>query len=369
MKTPAQDELDAMQSEAAKNTKDRKPDFNLAEFLEGMVASTPDHLAEMRKLSQEAVFILPRLAMSGQLTIINASYNAGKTLLCCWLLSQRDQQATTSQRVFYINADDTFDGGIEKGEIMRDYGIQFLIPGQRGFSVEMFKQLLERAIDSRSAGEVVFVLDTLKKFVDMMDKKAARSLNDLLRRFIQAGGTVIALAHTNKNRASDGSSIAEGVGDFMNDFDCGYVIEVVSSPDATTKTVVFRNDKSRGPNLKKATFTYDNGEAKTWKDRFDSVTSLDGEEAKRTISKIEADRRHYDDIEVIRYICKRLSAGPLSRKEISQEDLTNEFSRSRREKVLERYSTDNGGENRVYWEARKGKTGGFIYHQKAIPPI
>jgi len=346
-----------------------KPDFNLTEVLEGMIASTPEHLAEMRKLSREAVFILPKLAMSGQITIINASYNAGKTLLCCWLLSQRDQRATTSQQVFYINADDTFDGGIEKCEIMGDYGIKFLIPGQRGFSVEMFTLLLKKAIDSQSAGEVVFVLDTLKKFVDMMDKKAARSLNDLMRRFIQAGGTIIALAHTNKNKAADGASVAEGVGDFLNDFDCGYIIEVVSEKDAPTKTVVFQNTKSRGPNSKKATFTYDNGEDSPWRVRFESVASLDGDEAKRTISKIEAEQRHAEDIEVIQYICGRLDAGPLSRKELCQEDLTNGISRNQREKVLERYSTDNGRENRVYWEARKGKTGGFIYHLKSILPL
>ena len=231
-----------------------------------------------------------------------------------------------------------------------------------GFSVETLKLLLEQAIDSQSAGDVVFVLDTLKKFVDMMDKRAARTLTDLLRRFVQAGGTVIALAHTNKNKASDGASIAEGVGDFLNDADCGYIIEVVSSQDAPTKTIVFNNTKSRGPNAKKATFTYDNGEETSWHERFESVASLDGDEAKKTISKIEADRRHAEDVQVIEYICERLKSGPRSRKELCQEDLTNEFSRNRREKVLERYSTDNGGENRVHWKASKGKTGGFVYH-------
>lgn len=335
--------------------------WSLADEIDGMIASTSEHLEEMEKLSSESVFVLPKIAISGQITIINAGPNAGKTLLTCWLLSQRDQQAKESHKVYYINADDTFDGGRFKAEFMKQHGVESLIPDQRGFSLDKFKIMLERAITTKTAGGVVFILDTLKKFVDMMDKKAARSMNDLLRRFVQSGGTIIALAHVNKNKDGDGSSVAEGVGDFLNDFDAAYVIEVAGESESGTRTIVFKNTKSRGPNAKKATFTYSNAEEVKWLSRFQSVVSIDGDEAARNIARLKAEQHHSQDKLVIDYICQRLQSGALSRKEICQTDLTNGVSRQQREKVLERYSGDNGGENKVYWKASKGKTGGWVY--------
>ena len=334
---------------------------SLTDKLDDMIASTTEHLEEMEKLSKETVFILPDIAISGQITLINASPNAGKTLLTSWLLSRRDQQARESHKVYYINADDTYDGGRFKAEFLKQHGVETLLPDQFKFSVAGFKGLIEDAIAANSCDGVVFILDTLKKFVDMMDKKAARSWNDLLRRFVQCGGTIIALAHVNKNKDGDGSSVAEGVGDFMNDFDAAYVIEVAGESESGERTVVFKNTKSRGPNTKKATFTYSNAEKETWLERFESVSLLNHDQATRNIAKAKAEKRHAEDKPVIDYICQRLEGQALSRTDICQSDLSNGFSRSRRDNVLSRYSTDNGGENKVYWEASKNTTGGWTY--------
>lgn len=336
-----------------------------AQGLASLIASTAENIADMKRTCEEAVFVLPEIAMTGHLTIINASYNAGKTLLALWLLSKRDQHALGRKTILYVNVDDTYAGSIDKMEFMKSYDVHFLIPGQQGFEMEQFKLLVEQDIRNMGAGQLVLVLDTMKKFVDPMDKRGARSMMDLLRRFVQSGGTVIALAHTNKHKGSDGSSVAEGVGDFMNDCDAAYVADVVSSPDDPTKTVVFNCTKSRGPNTKKATFTYDNGDKASWRGRFQSVVSLDGDDAEKEISKIEADRRHAEDLEVIEYILKRLEGGPLSRREITQGDLGNGFSKSQREKVLNRYSDANGGENAVHWKAFEGRTGGWRYRAEA----
>lgn len=329
--------------------------------LASLIASTPDNIEEMKKTCEEAVFVLPEIAMTGNLTIINASYNAGKTLLTLWLLRKREQAALGGKSILYLNADDTYQGAIDKMEFMKAHEVEFLIPGQQGFEMATFPLLMEKEIREERAGQLVLVLDTMKKFVDPMDKKGARSMMDLFRRFVQKGGTVIALAHTNKHKDSDGASVAEGVGDFMNDCDAAYLIEVVSSPDDPTKTVVFKCTKSRGPNTKKATFTYDNGDKVSWRERFHSVVSLDGEDADKELAKIEADRKRAEDQEVIEYILERLKEGPLSRKEIKEEGLGNGISKARREKVLDRYSDANGGEIPIYWEAFNGPTGGWRY--------
>ncbi len=350
--------------EVAADTNGEKPSTVRNDTISGLaslIASTPDNIEEMKKTCEEAVFVLPEIAMTGNLTIINASYNAGKTLLSLWLLSKRNQAALESKAILYLNADDTYQGAIDKMEFMKSHNVDFLIPGQQGFEMETFPLLIEKEIRENRAGQLVLVLDTMKKFVDPMDKKRARSMMGLLRNFVQAGGTVIALAHTNKHKGTDGSSVAEGVGDFLNDCDAAYLVEVVSSPEDATKTVVFKCTKSRGPNTKKATFTYDNGDKVSWRDRFQSVVSLDGDDAQKELAKIETDRRHAEDLEVIEYVKARLSEGPLSRREITQEDLGNGVSRSRREKVLDRYSDTNGREFPIHWKAFNGTTGGGRY--------
>jgi hypothetical protein len=328
--------------------------------LEGMVASTPENIAEMEKMAREAVFVLPKIAISGQMTIINASYNVGKTLLTCWLLSQREEAARESLKIMYINADDDHPGSIEKMKTMDPFRVNFLIPGQAGFSTDKFQSLLQNAIDDKQAGGITFILDTLKKFTSVMDKEAARAICDLMRLFIQAGGTIIALAHTNKIKDSKGVSIAEGVGDFLNDFDCAYTIDAKKGNDLV-KTTVFTNTKSRGPNAKKETFTYDNSEGKLWAERFQSVTRLGEVDAMRMFERTESEDQRAEDSPVIEYICKRLADGELSRRDIAQDDLGNKMSRKMREKVLDRYTDGNEIIARRYWSVTKGETGGQIY--------
>lgn len=108
------------------------PGRSFLDKLSSMIASTSEHIASMKEMAREAVFVLPEIAISGQMTLINASPNAGKTLLTLWSLSQRDEKARESQQVYYINADDNHPGSIEKMEVMTPFGVEFLIPGEKG---------------------------------------------------------------------------------------------------------------------------------------------------------------------------------------------------------------------------------------------
>jgi hypothetical protein len=332
--------------------------------LESMIASTPENIVAMEKMARESVFVLPKIAISGQMTLINAAPNVGKTLLTCWLLSQREEEAKESQTIYYINADDDHPGSIEKMKLMREFGVNFLIPGEADFLIEKFRSLLNNAVEQKQAAGITFVLDTLKKFVSMMDKEGARDLCILFRSFIQAGGTIIALAHTNKHKAGDGSSIAEGVGDFMNDFDCAYTIELKS--DGGEKTIAFTNTKSRGPNGKMETFTYDNSEKKSWTERFESVARLGEVDALRAFDVIDTESTYEKNRPAIEYICQRLGDGELSRREIAQEGLRNGISRTSREAVLDQYTDANEIIAQRHWTVTKGETGGQIYALGAV---
>lgn len=332
--------------------------------LRGMYASTPDNLKRMRKRAKEAVFIMPSIALAGQYTIINAQYNTGKTLLSLWLLSQRDEAKTSDYEIIYVNADDTFEGSIDKSEMLETIGVHSLIPSEQEFNEEKLYWLMQSAIENGEANNIVILLDTLKKWTDPNDKKGAREFNLLVRKFVQAGGTFIALAHTNKNKGSDGKSIAEGVGDWASDCDCNYIVDSIESAPEQRKAVVFKVEKLRGPNAMEVTYTYDNTEGKSWRDRFRSVEQLGKGEAQSLRSDIEADAKHEADMEIIRYLENRIynATEPLSRSALCQKDLDEgKPSRHERERVLFAYSDSNSRGDHQHWKMRSGKTNGYVF--------
>jgi hypothetical protein len=68
-------------------------------------------------------------------------------------------------------------------------------------------------IESGAARETVFVLDTVKKFTDPMDKKASSNFMRGCRTFTQAGGTSILLAHNNKQTPNNPTPTPGGTSD------------------------------------------------------------------------------------------------------------------------------------------------------------
>ena len=326
--------------------------------MRALVASTDGNIEQMKQRAQDAVFVLPEIAMLGDCTILNAGPNTGKTLLTLWLLCNRDMEATKHLDIFYINADDSFNGSIEKMEITRQFGVHHLIPNQNGFDPANLAKMIKAAIKADACGRMVIILDTLKKFVSTMDKNDARIFNIMVRTFTQAGGTLIALAHTNKNKDSDGKSIAEGVGDFQSDFDCAYTIdkaEVIT--EGTDRVIVFENTKLRGPNAMKTTFSYDAGEKRTWATRFGSIKRIGAEEAKRAEEKAAADAQLEKDQPIIDYIRGQLDDGPKSHSSLTRNNLDRATgSVGERDKVLERYFGR-------FWGRSKGQTSGWNYHK------
>ena len=331
--------------------------------LDKLAASTDENIEAMKLRAQEAVFILPEVAMLGDCTILNAGPNTGKTLLTLWLLTQRDKAATKHLRIYYINADDSFNGGIEKMEILKGQGITTLIPNQNGFDPANLAKIIKAGIKADACGKMVIILDTLKKFVSTMDKNDARVFNIMVRTFTQAGGTLIALAHTNKNKDGEGKSIAEGVGDFQSDFDCAYTIDKAPViTEGAARTIVFENTKLRGPNSMKVTYEYDAGEKRSWHRRFQSIKRIGQEEAQAAVEKAEKDAQRDKDQPIIDYIVSQLESGAKSHSAITMNNLGTHGSGSKaqRDAVLERYAGE-------CWGKSKGQTHGYNYHKLERP--
>ena len=88
---------------------------------------------EMRLKMLDDKFILGRVAIYGQMTVIYAKPNAGKTLLTTWLLGEAIKRGDIKPHdIFYINADDTHKGLTEKTEIAERYGFLMIVPGYAG---------------------------------------------------------------------------------------------------------------------------------------------------------------------------------------------------------------------------------------------
>lgn len=233
---------------------------------------------EMEKEVMESVYVLDQIALLGESTVIYAAPNTGKTLLTLVGLIQSIKLGRIDpNNVYYANVDDTAKGLLEKNRIAEEYGFNMLGEGRRGFKVTDLFATINDLIESDQTRGIVLVLDTLKKFTDLMEKKACREFGMIIRRFIGKGGTVISLAHTNKNPGRDGKRVHAGTSDILEDCDCAYILDVVSE-DATKKVVEFTNKKKRGDVANSLAYCYSNERGNSYNELVLSVEQVDAEQ-------------------------------------------------------------------------------------------
>lgn len=204
------------------------------------------------------VYVLGRLAQLGQATFFFAAPGTGKTLITLFLLLECLRLGRISGRkTYYFNMDDNPAGLFAKQQFADEYGFHMIAEGYRGFRVSALLQMLDRMAQDGSAKNTIIILDTVKKFVNVMDKRDCSLFMAAVRRFVMKGGTVIGLAHTNKKPGDDGKSIYAGVSDIRDDADCAYVIDQVEGGAETNERfVTCRNIKPRGNNALSATYAY-----------------------------------------------------------------------------------------------------------------
>ncbi|MFA5921625.1 MAG: bifunctional DNA primase/polymerase [Methylococcaceae bacterium] len=264
----------------------KKKPFSMDNFL------LNNNLDEMRKKMLEDKFVLGNLAIFGQATVFYAPPNAGKTLITIRLLIDSIKScAVDGKDVYYINADDSYKGLIHKLELANKYGFGMLAPGHNEFESKQFLLYLRAMINEDTARGKIIILDTLKKFTELMDKKSASDFMKTGREFISNGGTLIFLAHTNKRRDEDGKGIFGGTSDIVDDADCAYIINPAkTAPGDTTKTVIFDNIKSRGNCTRSIGYKYSLDV--NYDDLLESVSVIDENE-------IETAKKHSAYIEKI----------------------------------------------------------------------
>ncbi|WP_051171189.1 hypothetical protein [Spongiibacter marinus] len=296
----------------------------------------------MKKQMIHDKFILKDIAILGQWTVFYAGPNTGKTLLTLWMLQEAiGNGEIDGGKVFYANCDDTYKGGVEKLEIAEQFGFKMLIPNVMDFKSDTLLNTMEAMAEQGEARGVVIVLDTLKKFTDLMDKRISSRFGVIARAFVSAGGSLICLGHVNKHKDGDGKSIYTGTADIRDDADCVYTIEHVGAEEGfcqTTHTVAFECSKSRGAVADKAVFQYIKKKAGIYKDLFNSVrraSRSDAEVAQQAAA--EAERRQ-EDAEIIEKIKTALVNGESAKGTIVKFVCSvSDFSNSKVRTILERY--------------------------------
>ena len=232
---------------------------------------------ELKKYAVAQLLLLGSICLLGEATVWYGKYNTGKTIILLHLIDDavRSKRIDPSN-IYYVNADDSTPGLAEKARLFDDLGAHMLAPGHKDFNTNTLIIRMEEMIASDSARGVFIVVDTLKKFVDVMDKKSVRAFTSLIRRFAMRGGTFLALAHTNKRDGPDGKPIPEGTADILSDFDCGYLLAPAGEVKSTGERVVeFTCVKSRGRAAQMAQYAYDPDPDLSYTERLCSVREVD----------------------------------------------------------------------------------------------
>ncbi len=327
--------------------------------------SVTQRLAEVENNLLRTDFAIDEMALLGQITLFYAQPNTGKTLLIMsFLIESIKAGRLKGSDVFYINADDNYNGLFEKGKIADKYGFHMINPHEAKSSPEGIMELFKEIGEEGDLKNKVIVLDTLKKFTDMMSKASLSEFFEVLRSLCIKGATIIIAGHCNKHLDADGELVYEGTGDTLSDCDCAYAIYKMSDPESESQVVEFRNIKDRGKVASKVSYQYLKNDSLTYEDMVNGVTKLTNQQAvyqKHEKQKSDEMEEFKDEISFIK---QALLGQPLNQTEIQQQLKLSEdpFKPSRRSvsEALTKFSGElwektNGSHNQSIYQIKKEK--------------
>lgn len=206
------------------------------------------------KTMTETKIIWRGIVASSHLAIWAAPANAGKTAIA---MRAAGELAGNGFRVFYFQEDASagdlpamYDHAKANRYVLLNGTLTNAAPLDQ---IIVMRELVESGEDMSG---VVLILDTLKKFADLMSKGGTREFFRLMRSLTQRGATIIALGHTNKHRGMDGKLMFEGVGDIRNDVDELIYVESTDKDERGVVTITMTPDKVRSL-VAPITFTLD----------------------------------------------------------------------------------------------------------------
>jgi AAA domain len=294
---------------------------------------------EMERFAVTTIALLGFVILMGQFGLIYAQPNTGKTLLTIALLMQAVEEGRLDPRLcYYINADDNNEGIRQKLQLFREMGAHTLIPGHKNFDPEKLIDLMQTMIKNGQCVGVVLILDTLKCFIDLMDKKRSTQFAKIVRQFVMAGGTFVGLAHTNKNPGGNGKPVYAGTSDFYEACDAAcYVIPVETTPQGD-KVVKFELFKKRGGGNRDEAYSYSGSNDVSYDQLVASVQRIDPDQ----MHKYEQSAQLVADQLVIDAITAILENATQQKMALAKDvSATTKAGRRQVIEILERYAGDD----------------------------
>ena len=273
------------------------PSNSLLDWADDYILSNED----ADKIADPA-WLIENLIIRGHLILLPAEPNGGKTTIMFHLAGIMAQQGS---QVFYVNVD--ISGGDVKPLVKQAKANNFtlMLPDMmQGKSIDdVIEELRQMANSGERFDNTVFIFDTLKKMLNVINKCSAKGFFQLFRKLSALGMTVIFLAHTNKYKDKDGKPVYEGTGDMRADVD-ELIFFILLKKDDGSMTVSTHPDKTRG-SFKPISFNID-------PDR--NVYLLD--EAVDTIEANKINSEVKGDHPVINAITQSIKSGSVTQKDI-----------------------------------------------------
>lgn len=313
-------------------------------------------LQEIERRAIEQKPILGKLALMGQATMLYAAPNTGKTLISFALAIDGIKAGLIDPaKLYYINNDDTTIGLAEKLRIAEEYGFKMLAEAYKNFDAGDLLEILIHLIEHDQAQGVIVIVDTATKVVNVLDAAKTRAFTKVVRKFVLKGGTLIALAHANKNPGADGKPVYRGTTDVINDFDCVYVLSQLQV-DAGEKVVEFENKKRRGNVPQTAAFTYSNESGLSYHELLASVKEVDASK----LDEFKQIETLQSDAELVSVVQMHIGKGVTSKMRLA--DAVAEFAGVSKRvaiKIIERYTGDDPVLHR--WQFSVQERGAKVY--------
>ncbi len=215
-------------------------------------------------------WVYENLIIQGHMMVVCSEANGGKTTLMMHLSTEI---VKVGYSLFYVNADVGQSDAKEMVKFAKDNGFTLMLPDMKAGKsmasvINNLRGLNERGGDFSNK---IFIFDTLKKMTDIIVKKKAKELYQLLRSLSAKGMTIVCLAHTNKYNDAFGRPIYEGTGDLRNDFD-ELIYLIPEKNDDGSITISTEPDKQRGK-FEPITFRIDANRQVTRLDAFIDIIS------------------------------------------------------------------------------------------------
>lgn len=322
--------------------------------------------SEFEEKAVSAEPLLGHVCYSGQATVWYAPPNAGKTLIGLSLLGEAVQAKRVQPgNVFYINADDSSAGFATKMRLMDDLGVHTLAPGHKGFECSKLSEHLLNCVQEGGARGIFIIIDTLKKFVDLMNKPQASAFAEACRRFVMNGGTILAFAHTNKNATSTGKLTYAGTADIVQDFDAAYLMTPVEADSGQTDRIIrFEATKRRGGGVNQTAYRYAAEDNISYDERIASVQEVDSE----WLDDFQHGEMERADAEIIDAIKALIAMGVTKKMQLAKTAARRiRVSERQALKVLENYTGDDP--TRHHWAFTVKDRGAKVFELLPAPNV